>query len=76
VAEVFQPVWIGGEAHRLSAIILIPRRPMHRAKAKFALVQPGTNLVMKGLEELPQVLRSFGIGSEVETTKGKPTLLP
>jgi len=75
-AEVFQPVWIGDDEHRLSAIILIPRRPMHRARAKVTVLQPGTNLVTRSLDELPQVLGSFGIGSEIQTTKGKPTLLP
>jgi hypothetical protein len=61
-AETIQPVWVEKEVHSLRAIILIPRRPLFRAKARVAVLQPGTNFACK-LEELPQVLASFGMGS-------------
>jgi hypothetical protein len=61
VAEVFRPVWIEQDDHRLRAVILIPRHPLQRASASFALVQPGANLKTERLETLPQVLASFGI---------------
>jgi hypothetical protein len=64
-AETIQPVWIEKDSQTLRAIVLIPRRPLFRTTAWVAVVQPGTNYFVK-LDELPQVLASFGIGSTAQ----------
>lgn len=75
-AEAFQPVWIEQDARRLRAVILLPRRPMHGARASLVIIEPGTNFMTRRLDELPQVLASFGIGPGAEASKGPLELLP
>jgi hypothetical protein len=60
--EKVQPIWVGQADSRLRAIVLIPRRPLVRRRARIAVIEPGRTLTFKGLDELPQVLDSFGIG--------------
>jgi hypothetical protein len=60
--ETVQPVWLGQEGSGLEAILLIPRHPLQSAGARFALLQPGKDAVMRRLDELPQTLAGFGIG--------------
>jgi len=60
--ETLQPVWVERDDHSLRAIILIPRRPLQRAKARLAILQPGKYFTTN-LDELPRVLASFGIGN-------------
>jgi hypothetical protein len=74
--EVIQPVWIEKDDHTLCAVILIPRRPMFRATTKLVVIQPGSDLAMRNLNELPQVLASFGIGNITEGSNRPTTLLP
>lgn len=65
-SDAFDPVWIEKEDHSIQAVILIPRHPLLRSSAKVAVLRPGTNEAMYALDELPNVLRSFGIST------GKP----
>ena len=74
--EAIQPVWIEKDGHTLRAVILIPRRPMFRATTRLAIIQPGSDLAMHNLNELPQVLASFGIGNNTEGSNRPATLLP
>jgi hypothetical protein len=74
--ESIQPVWVEKDRDQLCAIILIPRRPLRRAMAGIVVIQPGTNFVTRSLDELPQVLGSFGIGNVAGGSYGKPPLLP
>jgi hypothetical protein len=73
--EAIQPVWIENDEHSLRAIVLIPRRPLHRASARVTVLRPGTNSIHR-LEELPKVLASFGIGRGEQPSTGAVTLLP
>jgi hypothetical protein len=75
-AETIQPVWIEKDDHSLRAIILIPRRPLFRASAWVSVLQPGTNVANYQLDELPQVLASFGIGSLAQKSSRATPLLP
>lgn len=74
--EAIQPVWIEKDEHSLRAIILIPRRPLHRATARLAVLQPGTNFTTHRLEELPTVLASLGIDQTSHNPSGPVSLLP
>ncbi len=74
--ETLQAVWIEQDGGRLRAVVLIPRRPLHRTRARVMVVQPGTNLVTRNLDELPQVLASFGIGNIARASKTPVPLLP
>jgi len=75
-AETIQPVWIEKDNHSLRAIILIPRRPLHRAVARIAVLQPGAKSTNYNLGELPQVLASFGIGNAGPMVTGTTSRLP
>jgi hypothetical protein len=72
VSETLQPIWVEQNDHQLRAIILVPRRPAFRDRARMAVVQQGTKLVYRKLDELPQVLASFGIGEVARTDKPAP----
>jgi hypothetical protein len=72
--ETMQPIWVEQNDHQLRAIILVPRRPVRRDRARVVVIQQGANLVNRKLDELPQVLASFGIGEVARTDKS--TLLP
>jgi hypothetical protein len=74
--ETIQPVWIEKDGHTLRAIILIPRRPMFHATTRLAIIQSGSDLAMRNLNELPQVLSSFGIGNITEGSNRPTVLLP
>jgi hypothetical protein len=74
--ETIQPVWIEKDDHTLRAIILIPRRPLIRATAWVAVLQPGKELASYKLDELPRVLASFGIGSTGQIPSLPAPLLP
>ena len=74
--ETVQPVWIEKDSHTLRAVILIPRRPMFHAKSRLAIIQPGSELAMRNLNELPRVLSSFGISDITEGSNRPTALLP
>jgi hypothetical protein len=74
--ETIQPVWIEKDDHTLRAIILIPRRPLVRATASVSVLQPGTKIASHKLDELPQVLASFGIESTGQIPSRAAPLLP
>jgi hypothetical protein len=75
-AEAIQPVWIEKDGHSLRGIILIPRRPLHRATARLVVLRPGTNYTTHRLEELPTVLASLGIDKPGPGPGGPVSLLP
>lgn len=70
-AETIHPVWIEKDSETLRAIVLIPRRPLIRAEARVVVLQPGTNYAV-GVDELPRVLASFGIGSTGQAIQATP----
>jgi len=74
-AEDFQAVWIERDEQKLRAIIVIPRHPLRGAEARFAVVQPGANLKLQPLDQLPQVLASFGIGDGAGESASRPPSL-
>ncbi len=74
--ETIQPVWIEQDKYRLRAIILIPLRPMHKALAKLTILQPGTKPTPRPLDELPQVLTSFGVGHVEVNSKDQALASP
>lgn len=74
--EAIQPIWIENDDHSLQAIVIIPRRPLHRAIARVTVLRPGTNTTTHRLEELPKVLSSLGIGRGEQSAAGAVTLLP
>jgi hypothetical protein len=74
--EQVRPLWVQKDESTLRAIVLIPTRPLLRAKAKFAVIQPGTNVISKELNELPQTLAAFGLARPAENTEKRPALLP
>ncbi len=74
--DVVQPIWIEGDKGELRAIVLVPRRPMYHRAARLAILQPGTNFATRRLDELRQVLESFGIAKAADPSKAKPALLP
>jgi hypothetical protein len=74
--ETVQPVWIAQDQGRLRGIILIPRHPMQRARARLVVLQPREPNITRRLEELPQVLAAFGIGNAVPKAKELSELLP
>jgi hypothetical protein len=76
MTEAIQPVWIEKDEHSLRGIVLVPRRPMHRATARLTVLRPGTNYTTHRLEELPAVLASFGIGSARPSSNEPVSLLP
>ncbi len=76
VWEAIQPVWIEKDDHTLRAIILIPRRPMFHPTTRLVVIQPGADLATHNLNELPQVLASFGIGNRTDSSNRPPALLP
>jgi hypothetical protein len=71
--EELQFICVAEEQERLRAVILVPRRPMHRGNNAIFVIQPGTNLIMKHRDELPQVLASFGIGDSAQSAKAQTT---
>ncbi len=74
--EAFQSVWVAQDERTLRAVVLIPRRPMQRAYARLAVLQPGKDFTRFELDELPQVLASFGIVRLVDAADKRAPLLP
>jgi hypothetical protein len=74
--ERFQPIWIPEDEHRLRAVVLLPRKPLYRARAALVIVQPGANIVTRKLDDLTQVLSSFGIERPRGESAGVTGLLP
>ena len=70
--EAIQPVWIEKETGTLQAIILIPRRPLHRASARISIIQPGGQMTTRRLNELPAVLVSFGLSDAMGQQMQQP----
>ena len=73
LSEVIHPVWIDQDEHRLRGVILIPRHPLHRSEANFFIIQPGSDIITQSLDQLPQVLASFGIGGGDAIANRPPT---
>ena len=61
-AEEVEPVWIEGSSNTLRAVILIPRHPLIRERARFFVLKPKSNVQVCTLDELADVLASFGLG--------------
>ena len=76
LAEEAQPVWIEGSNNVLRAVILVPRHPLIRAKARVLVIKPEGSEENRQLDELPGVLESFGLGSSFGGTSRAGGLLP
>lgn len=74
--ESLQAVWVEQDTQHLRAVVLIPRRPLHRDTAKFSVLQPGRDIVNRNLEELPLVLAAFGIQAATPAAPTQPNRLP
>jgi len=61
--ESIEPIWIAGEPGKLRAIVLVPRHPLLRGRARIAVIEPGIKSFTRSLSELHQTLASFGIRS-------------
>jgi hypothetical protein len=59
--EIAQPVWVQKDPRSLDAIILIPGRPLFHDRARIMVLRPGKEPVGHKLDELPEVLTSFGL---------------
>ncbi len=74
--ETFQPIWVPRDDQFLRAVVLVPRQPLIRARARLAVIQPGAPVQGRKLETLPDVLASFGIGGSAPGSRSKTELLP
>ena len=63
VWEAIRPVWAEGDPGTLRAVVLIPRTLPLRGTARFAILQPGTNVETFEMESLPETLAAFGLGN-------------
>lgn len=64
--EELDPIWVEAGSNRVSAIVLIPRKPAPRQPARFILIRPEVRWETLPLEKLPSVLASLGLGLRAE----------
>jgi hypothetical protein len=64
--EELDPIWVEAGSNRLSAIVLIPRKPASGQPARFILIRPEVRWETLPLEKLPSVLGSLGLGLGAE----------
>jgi hypothetical protein len=73
--ESFEPVWVSDDGQSLRAIILFPRRPLHRSTARIVVLEPGKDNVAHPVTDLNEILKSFGVETNAPGSI-RPTLLP
>ena len=74
--ELLQPIWIPRDQTTLQAILLVPRQELTNRVNRFALMQPGTNIVLQPLGTLPTTLARLGVMPKPQKADKPEPLLP